>query len=91
MTACAASALGKSTTRLALTGMGLLAVTSWGVTHLFSGRGAFIEFGVLTGTVMVGNVFFVIIPNQRKVIGALIAGQSLIRQTGYRRQEAFDL
>lgn len=69
------SALGKSTVRLTLTGMGLLAVTSWGVTHLFSGRGAFIEFGVLTGTVMAGNVFFVIIPNQRKVIGALIAGQ----------------
>ena len=38
--------------------------------HLFSGRGAFIEFGAMLGTIMVANVFFVIIPAQRQMVQA---------------------
>jgi uncharacterized membrane protein len=41
-----------------------------------SGRGAYLHIGAMIGTVMVANVFFVIIPNQRKVVAALIAGRS---------------
>jgi len=41
---------------------------------LFNARGAYLHVGAMIGTAMVGNVFFVIIPNQRKVVAALIAG-----------------
>jgi uncharacterized membrane protein len=42
-----------------------------GLTQLFSGRGAYIHFGAIIGTIMVGNVFRVIMPGQRKLVGAL--------------------
>jgi uncharacterized membrane protein len=42
---------------------------------VFSGRGAFNQIGALIGTIMVANVFAVIIPNQKKVVAALIAGK----------------
>src|SRR5262249_37094603 len=45
---------------------------SWGLTHVFSGRGAFIHVGALVGTIMAANVFLVIIPNQRKMVGQLL-------------------
>jgi uncharacterized membrane protein len=38
--------------------------------HLFSGRGAFIMFGATLGSVMVANVFFIIIPGQRELVSA---------------------
>lgn len=49
---------------------------AYGYSHVFSGRAAFIHIGVLLGSIMVGNVFFVIIPNQRIVVADLIAGKS---------------
>ena len=42
--------------------------------HFFTARGAYLHVGAIIGSVMVGNVFFVIIPNQRKVVAALKAG-----------------
>lgn len=44
--------------------------------HLFSGRAAFLHIGALLGTIMSANVFFVIIPNQKRTIAALLAGQA---------------
>jgi len=52
-----------------------LTAAGWGLFHVFSGRGAAIHLGAMIGTVMVANVFFVIIPNQRKVVAALLAGE----------------
>lgn len=43
---------------------------------IFNARGAYLHIGAMIGTVMVANVFFVIIPNQRKVVAALIARQT---------------
>jgi uncharacterized membrane protein len=43
--------------------------------HVFSGRGALLHTGALMATMMTGNVFFIIIPNQKKSIAALKAGQ----------------
>jgi uncharacterized membrane protein len=48
----------------------LLGCEAWAVCHLFSGRGAFIQFGAALGTIMVANVFFVIIPGQRELVRA---------------------
>jgi len=44
--------------------------------HVFNSRGAYLHVGAIIGTAMVGNVFFVIIPNQKKVVAALMAGQT---------------
>jgi uncharacterized membrane protein len=69
------SALGRSETALSLVGYILLVALTYAFTHLFSGRGAFIQIGSLIGTIMVANVFVVIIPNQRKIVAALLAGE----------------
>jgi len=43
--------------------------------QVFASRAAYLHIGAMIGSVMVGNVFFVIIPNQRKVVADLIAGR----------------
>jgi uncharacterized membrane protein len=48
---------------------------SWGAWNLFSGRAAFLQVGAMIGTMMVGNVFFVIIPNHWKLVRAKEAGR----------------
>src|SRR3984885_8578133 len=67
--------IGKDTARLAGVGFALLVLITYGFCHVFSGRGAFLQVGALVGSVMVGNVLFIIIPNQRKIVDALILGQ----------------
>ncbi len=52
-----------------------LVAAAYVLTHLFSGRGAFIHVGAIVGTAMVGNVFFVIIPNQKKAVADMLAGR----------------
>ncbi len=42
---------------------------------MFSGRGAFTQIGALIGTIMVANVFVIVIPNQKKTVAALLAGK----------------
>src|SRR4051812_48317619 len=66
---------GKETRSLTVTGFTLLVVVTFAYTHVFSGRGAFIHLGALVGSIMVGNVFFIIIPNQKKTVAALLKGQ----------------
>jgi len=66
---------GKETGRLAVAGFTLLVAVTFAYTHVFSGRGAFIHLGALVGSIMVGNVFFIIIPNQKKTVAALLKGQ----------------
>lgn len=62
----------------------LLSLAAWGMCQLFSGRGAFIHFGAMLGTIMVANVFFVIIPGQRKAVQALREGREPDPQLGAR-------
>lgn len=54
----------------------LVVITAFLLTKLYSGRGAYIHIGAMLGTVMVANVFFVIIPGQRKMVEAIRAGQA---------------
>lgn len=49
---------------------------SAGFAHLFSGRAAMLHTGAVLATVMTGNVFFVIIPNQRVIVADLKAGRT---------------
>lgn len=68
------SPVGRSETALSLVGYGFLVAATWGFTQVFGGRGAFIQIGALIGTMMVANVFVVIIPNQKRTVAALLAG-----------------
>ncbi|NQV85482.1 MAG: urate hydroxylase PuuD [Woeseiaceae bacterium] len=52
------------------------AALAWGLCQLFSGRAAYILFGVTLGTIMVANVFFVIIPGQKKMVAAAERGEA---------------
>ena len=51
----------------------MIAVISWGLMHVFSGRAAYIEVGAMFGTIMTANVWFRILPSQRKMIAAAAA------------------
>ena len=54
----------------------LFVAATWGYTQVFSARAALVHSGALIGTVMAFNVFMVIIPNQKKVVAALLAGEA---------------
>ena len=61
--------------------LGLLALF---LAHAFSGRAAYIHVGAAIGTMMVGNVFFIIIPGQREMVNALTEGRTLEPEYGPR-------
>ena len=69
------SALGNHTLPLAVAVFALILAAAYGYGELFSGRGALIHVGAFIGTIMAFNVFGVIIPNQRKIAAALLAGR----------------
>ena len=64
------SPLGRNDNVFAMVLFAMTAVLAWGLCQLFSGRGAYIHFGAVLGTIMVANVFFVIIPGQRRMVDA---------------------
>lgn len=53
----------------------VLVCMSWFYTQVFSGRAAMLHLGAFTASIMSGNVFFVIMPNQRVVVADLKAGR----------------
>jgi uncharacterized membrane protein len=69
------SPLGKHEVALALVGYVYLVALTYGFTHVFSGLGAFTQIGALIGTIMVANVFVIIIPYQKKTVEAMLAGK----------------
>jgi len=65
----------------------LVAVLAWGLCQMFSGRGAYIHFGAVLGTIMVANVFFVIIPGQRRMVDAAKRGEVPDPRDGVRAKQ----
>jgi len=65
----------------------LIAVLAWALTQLYSGRGAYIHFGAVLGTIMVANVFFVIIPGQRRMVDAYGRGEEPNADDGIRAKQ----
>jgi uncharacterized membrane protein len=49
--------------------------SSWAAWNLFAPRAAYLQVGAMLGTMMVGNVFFVIIPAHWKLVRAKEAGE----------------
>ncbi|SED96878.1 Uncharacterized membrane protein [Rhizobiales bacterium GAS191] len=70
------SPLGNNDTLLGIVVFAFLMALAYGLTFVFSGRGVFIHVGAMIGTMMTGSVAMVIIPNQKKVVAALKAGQT---------------
>src|SRR5207248_11195338 len=60
---------------LAVLVFGFICLSSWGAWELFAPRAAYLQVGAMIGTMMVGNVFFVIIPNHWKLVRAKEAGR----------------
>ena len=54
----------------------VIALMSWLACHWFAGRAAFLLVGATIATAMSANVFFWIIPGQKKVVAAMMASQS---------------
>jgi uncharacterized membrane protein len=54
---------------------GVLVAMAYFYTQVFSGRAALLHLGAFTASIMSGNVFFVIMPNQRVVVADLKAGR----------------
>jgi uncharacterized membrane protein len=53
----------------------LITLAAWGISHLFSGRAVYIQIGAMLGTMMAGNVLFVIIPAHWELVRAKQAGR----------------
>lgn len=54
----------------------LLAVVTYGLCHLLSGRAAYIHVGAMLGTIMVVNVWARILPAQQRMIDATARGEA---------------
>jgi uncharacterized membrane protein len=61
----------RSQVALAVVGTGLVALAAWAASELFAPRAAYLQIGVMLGTIMVANVFLVIIPAHRKLVAAM--------------------
>ena len=71
------SSMGQNEPLLAAIMFVLLGLLAYGLMHMFSGRGAFIHFGAVIGTIMVANVLFVIMPGQREMVKAKVEGRTV--------------
>lgn len=70
------SPLGRNEVAFAVVAYALLVGVAYLLTHVLSGRAAYIHMGALLGTLMVANVWMRILPAQRKMIAATGAGQT---------------
>ena len=65
------SPLGKRPALLGAVLFVLLIAAAYGFSLIFSGRAAYLHVGAIIGTIMVGNVFFTIMPAQRALVKAI--------------------
>jgi uncharacterized membrane protein len=65
----------------------LVCVASWLACRWFAGRAAFVLVGAMIATAMSANVFFWIIPGQKKVVDAIKAGRPVDPSHGMRGKQ----
>jgi uncharacterized membrane protein len=70
------SPLGDNDAALGAVVFGFIVAAAWGFTLVFNGRAAFLHTGAMIATWMSASVAMVIIPNQKKVVAALLAGRT---------------
>ena len=66
---------------------GLFTLLGWTLAQTLGGRAAFIHVGAVIGTIMAANVFFVIIPGQRRMVAAMRAGKTPDPRDGLRGKQ----
>jgi uncharacterized membrane protein len=76
------SGLARHELPFAIGGYVFLVGLTYAFTHVLSGRGAFNQIGAIIGTIMVANVFATIIPNQKKIVAALLKGETPAPELG---------
>jgi uncharacterized membrane protein len=76
------STLGQSEAVFAAFSILMIAVLAWGLAHAFSGRAAYIHLGAIFGTIMTANVWFRILPSQRRMIAVAAAGKEFDASLG---------
>lgn len=54
----------------------LVSLAAWSLFQLFSARAAYLHVGAMMGTIMAANVFFQIIPGQKRVVAQIRAGET---------------
>lgn len=68
-------------------GLLLLLALCFGLAQLFGGRGAFMQAGVMLGTIMAANVWRVIIPSQKALVAAKLKGEAPDATLGLRAKQ----
>ncbi len=63
-------------------GLVIVVLLAYLLTHVLSGRAAFMLVGALLGTIMAGNVFFCIIPSQKALVAAAKANKPVNPELG---------
>ncbi|NUP06606.1 MAG: urate hydroxylase PuuD [Polyangiaceae bacterium] len=81
------SPIGKASTLATLLSLGVVIGTAAVYFTFLSGRAAYIHVGVLIGTLMTGNVWFVILPSQRELIAATKEGREQDPAIGYQAKQ----
>jgi len=76
------SPLGRSEAMFAAFSILIIAVLAWGLAQVFSGRAAYIHLGAIFGTIMTANVWFRILPSQRRMIAVAAAGKEFDASLG---------
>jgi uncharacterized membrane protein len=64
--------------------LGVALAVVWTLTHVLSGRAAFIHVGAMLGTCMAGNVAMHIVPSQRRLVSA--TGSRALEESGPQRE-----
>jgi uncharacterized membrane protein len=77
----------KADSRVGLLVTALVILAAWLACQLFAGRAAFLLVGAMMATSMSANVFFWIIPGQRKTVAAMTAGQPVDPVHGQRGKQ----
>ena len=81
------SAIGKNENRLSIAMLVFVSVAAFVLCQIFSGRGAYLHYGAMLGTIMVANVFFVIMPGQRDLVAAKQEGRAPDPSHGIRAKQ----
>jgi len=70
------SGLGRHDFWFGLVMFGFIVAVAYCLSKFLSGRAAYIHVGAMIGTMMAGNVLMLIIPGQRKMVDAMLAGKA---------------
>ena len=60
----------------------IIAISAYFYSNIFNPRAVYMQIGSMIGTVMVANVFFVIIPVQKKLVAACVEGTEVSKELG---------